>query len=220
METEKSLGMMLNANRNGKPDCADMPNLSQTAIAVRNRYGDVVAFQRTFGVANQIRFTDDARRCVLGNAPTLLQVGITYGDTAVVDWFTYQLADLSEYFGGRDKITIGQVDELSRLMAQECRHMKITAMMLFFRRVKTGRYGKFYGAVDPIQIMDYYREFRREAVDIIESDERQRQTEHAEQIKRAATPMGEIRRRMDAGQYPNLKRFFDGEGDYNLLRDR
>lgn len=193
-----------------------MPTLSQAATVI-NRYGDVGAFQKTFGVANQIRYTADALRCVTGTAPTIAQVEQAYGHAAALDWLTFQIADLSEYFGG-GKITVGQIDQLTQIMAQECRGQKVTALMLFFRRVKTGRYGQFYGSVDPMRIMDYYRQFRADLADIIEQDERRRAAEHAEEIKQAATPFDEIQRRMNEGQYPNLKGYLNG--DYNLLCDK
>lgn len=48
--------------------------------------------------------------------------------------------------------------------------------MLFFHRFKSGRYGRFYGSVDPLVITTSLREFikeRNEAIDKHEQEERQ-----------------------------------------------
>lgn len=191
-----------------------------SASEIASRYGSATDFLRTFAIQNQMKYTEDSVRCVMGNAPTMSQVEDAYGRKVVREWITYQLANLSEYFGGNGKITIGQMDDLSALMTQECRAQRITSVMLFFRRVKAGRYGKFYGAFDPMQFMEMWRAFLLDVVDIIEGEERRREAARIEDMKRRAVPMEVIRERMERGEYKNLKRFFDGEGDYDLLRDQ
>ena len=50
-------------------------------------------------------------------------------------------------------------------------------MLLFFFRFKTGRYGRFYGTVDPMIIMCALREFiedRNNMIDAFEQQERDR----------------------------------------------
>lgn len=57
--------------------------------------------------------------------------------------------------------------------------------MLFFYQFKQGRYGQFYGAIDPIKIMSALQDFRRERFDAISDYE----SELREQ-KAAQTPKG------------------------------
>lgn len=187
---------------------------------VVSRYGSAADFLQTFAIQNQMRYTENAARCVMGSAPTLLQVEGAYGRKVVDEWLTYQLANLSEYFGGAGKITIGQMDDLCALMIQECKGHRITALMLFFRRVKAGYYGKFFGAFDPMALMEMWRKFCTDVGEIIAQEERRRQVERLDEFKRDAVPLEVIRERMEKGEYQNLKRFFDGEGDYGLLRDQ
>lgn len=47
--------------------------------------------------------------------------------------------------------------------------------MLFFNRFKQGKYGRFYGTVDPLVIMTALQEFLRERSDAIVLHERERQ---------------------------------------------
>ena len=54
-------------------------------------------------------------------------------------------------------------------------YLKITELMVFFCQLAGGKYGKFYGAVDPMQIMTNFCEFmkyRSVMLDKIESERR------------------------------------------------
>ena len=74
----------------------------------------------------------------------------------------YQLSELSEFSGAREKISASQITQLAELIAADYHFLKVTEVMLFFRKFKKGAYGEFYGAVDPITIMRSLRSFQRE----------------------------------------------------------
>lgn len=53
------------------------------------------------------------------------------------------------------------------MIAQTYSYLKVSELMLFFYQFKQGRYGQFYGAIDPLKIMCALQDFRRERFDAI-----------------------------------------------------
>lgn len=69
-------------------------------------------------------------------------------------------------------MTPGQYEELAYIIASEFFFLKISELMLFFHRFKAGRYGRFYGSVDPMVITSALHEFVRERANALEQHER------------------------------------------------
>ena len=102
----------------------------------------------------------NVERAYFGTAPTLFTLRCAYHDEAATEWMLPQLYDLGEYCGVKEKLD---------------NFLKVTEVMLFLHRLKSGHYGHFYGAIDPMVIVTALRfNFMRERADAI--DER----EHAE----------------------------------------
>ena len=148
--------------------------------ALTKRYGSRENFLQLFGVDQQVRHTRDAQRCIVGTAPTLAAVNESYGAGTAEAWLTFQVAELSEYCGARDKIQPAQLRQLASLLASEYYWLKVTEFELFFRRFKLGRYGSFYGTVDPLLITEHLRTFLRERADTIDRYESQRRLQQQE----------------------------------------
>jgi len=83
----------------------------------------------------------------------------TYGAGTSEEWLIYQLSDLSEFTGVSKKINAPQISQMAQLMVGDYGYLKMTEVMLFLRRFKMGRYGTFYGNVDPIVIMSALGQF-------------------------------------------------------------
>lgn len=65
----------------------------------------------------------------------------------------------------------------ANVIATEFYYLSVTELMLFFHRFKSGRYGRFYGSVDPLVITTSLRDFLYEraiAYDRHEQEKRQR----------------------------------------------
>jgi len=137
---------------------------TSSCAAVARRYGSFAQFCDTFSVANQARFTQPAlvERCFFGTAPTLGMVGATWdgmtGNTAAA-WLSIQLADLGRFCGARDKLSDEQLSQTAQMISEDFFYLKVTELMLFFRWFKSGRYGKFYGTIDPMTITTALRQF-------------------------------------------------------------
>ena len=109
-----------------------------------------------------MELTKDPERCYFQNAPTLWAVNLAYGFGTAQEWLAYQITDLSEFSGARDKITDRQLDQIIQLITDDYGFLNMAEIMLFCRRFKRGLYYKFYGSVDPIVIMQGLNEFCRE----------------------------------------------------------
>lgn len=77
-------------------------------------------------------------------------------------WLIPQLYNLSEYCGCKDKLQGKSLEECAFVLAAEFYYLKISELMLFFHSFKAGRYGRFYGSVDPLVITTALREFLKE----------------------------------------------------------
>lgn len=104
-------------------------------------------------------------QCYFGDYPTLAKISSAYGIQASVAWLIPQLTDLSEFCGCKGKLTGKSLEECAWLIAQNYYYLKVSELMLFFYRFKQGRYGKFFGFVDPLVIMSSLLQFRRERFD-------------------------------------------------------
>jgi hypothetical protein len=96
-----------------------------------------------------------------GSAPKLSDVAEQYGDNVAKSWLQVQLADLNEFSGAQTKMTPRQIDQVAGLILENHSNYKLTELMVFFHDYKSGKYGTFYGAVDPLRIMEALRDFWR-----------------------------------------------------------
>ena len=106
------------------------------------------------------------------------------------------LYNLSEYCGCRDKLEGKPLEECAFVIATEYYYLKVSELMLFFHRFKTGSYGRFYGSVDALVITTSLREFIRErGVAIERHDQEVREKEEAEHCKRVISYEEYLRRK-------------------------
>jgi len=127
----------------------------------------------------------DVVDCVVGKHLSLTELGQRYGANLPEAWLIPQLLDLSEYCGCREKISVEQMESLASVINMHFAYLKTTELMLFFSWMKTGRYGNFYGVVDPMVIMQALREFCRERITIIdrqEQEERERKRKEEDEL--------------------------------------
>lgn len=108
----------------------------------------------------QAKFARNASKCFMGDCPTIADTRAIWGEKVSLTWLENQLLDLNEYAGTDKKMNLFQIEDLARIMQQEFYYIKISEFMLFFAYFKAGRYGKFYGSVDPIVITTALQKFK------------------------------------------------------------
>lgn len=123
-----------------------------------------------------------------GLIPTLAQVGRCYGESTAEAALCFELEDLNCFAGTKTKLEMHQQKELARIILTEFYYLKISEVLLFFFRLKSGRYGSFYGSVDAIQILVFLRTFTGERQVALEryDAERRRLLQEEERKKSSA----------------------------------
>ena len=102
----------------------------------------------------QIILCKNPSNCWFGDYPTLKCIDELYGEDTAELWLGIQLDNLMEYCGCKVKLNEVQIDELSALIYLNYSFLRFTELMLFFWYFKTAKFGKFYGTMDPIVIME------------------------------------------------------------------
>ena len=164
------------------------PACRQMTTLLLGKYGDRSSFLHKVSPAVQTAFARHPDSCYFGDYPTLGQLNAAYGRTMASQWLVAQLTNLSEFSGARD-VTANQLEDLSRIVAQEYHWLKITELLLFFYKFKTGRYGRFYGSVDPLVITTALREFVGERNAAYARHEQQERERIEEEERKAHPPV-------------------------------
>lgn len=182
-EQTQTVGSVLQHIKNSMTSCSEsLPNLP-------HRYGTAEQLIARFCPDKQYTWCRLHRqRMFTGDAPSLTKVAEQYGDGTAMSWLSKQLQNLSEFSGAHDKLTPQQILQLSSLILEEYGHYKLTELMVFFHDYKAGRFGTFYGSVDPLTIMKSLREFWRVQCEELtkyyaEEKERERQ-EYEQEVQR------------------------------------
>lgn len=151
---------------------------------VVSRYGTFDNILELFAPKYQQQYIVDVERCYFGHAPSLTALRLAYGDTAPVEWLTYQIIDLNR-FSNCKPMTDHQVRELASIIVKDYYFLKLTELMDFFSRVKSGDYGKlFYGAVDPMEVIFALRRYADDRAEIIRRKEEDEAREEREREAR------------------------------------
>lgn len=118
--------------------------------------------------------------CYFGNYPTLAELNRAYNPKTAQAWLIPQLTDLSEFAGAKGKLTDNQLIQCAEIIATDYYYLKVSELMLFFSRLKRSKYGRFYGAIDPMIILSSLDDFLQErsyAYETKASEERRRANE-------------------------------------------
>lgn len=151
---------------------------------LRKQLGNRNKFLVTYSPDYQLKVCDSPRMCVVGEYPTLIDIRLAYGDNVPTAWLVPQLINLSEYCGCRDKLQGKPLEECAHIISMEFGYLKISELMLFFYWFKSGKFGRFYGSVDPLVITTSLREFMKERVKIIEKYELEQKEKADEEARK------------------------------------
>ena len=134
---------------------------------MRKRYGDAQSFLSIFTPDLQIAAARHPERTYTGTAPTLATIAVGYGEPVAIVWICIQLENVNLFAGVKEKMPVSRQKELSALILTEYPFLKASEMLLFFHRLKCGRYGR-YGSVDALTIttslLQFMDERRKESV--------------------------------------------------------
>lgn len=174
------------------PSCS-LSRKTSAGLACCERYGDAETFLTTFNPSRQTQYCREGQwleRCYMGTAPTLRTVEEAYGESAANIWIKSQLRDLSNFSGVAEKLGAETYDQLADSLRDMAGHCKVTELMHFFLQMKTGKYGKFYGCVDGQAIMEAWRRFSAERMELLAEYRKRR--EEASREREAANRMLQV----------------------------
>lgn len=134
---------------------------SQAAVRCLSRWKDGKAFLTMFNPDKQVSCMNNLRAVYFGSAPCLAVVEDAYGSTVAKAWLKIAIFDLGEFAGVREKMDERQIDTCAQMILQHWKYRtwNVCEFMRFFLLFKYGRFGKFYGSVDPIVIMSALEQF-------------------------------------------------------------
>jgi len=167
----------------GQQTLQQMSNLSTTpttsltkpeqekTLTILSKFGDRDQFLQRVNPKTQASFAQKKEKAIMGDYPTLTDICQAYGKTFSFQWLCPQIVDLSKFTGAKN-LDKEQVEGLASIIAAEYRYLKVTELLLFFYFFKTGRYGRFYGSVDPMVITCALRDFIKERNVFIDQYER------------------------------------------------
>lgn len=139
-----------------------LKDCSQQTSKLIAKFGDLGSFVKKFNPSYQREICEKKDECFFGNYPTLAELKAAYGTNAPMIWLVPQLYNLSEYCGCKDKLTENQLEECAYIIASEYYYLKVSELMLWLHRFKAGKYGRFFGAVDPMIIVASLSDFLRD----------------------------------------------------------
>lgn len=134
---------------------------------LKKSHSNLQSFSAVFNPDLQVSCAKNEVRAFFGTAPTLEVMNLAYSETAAEQWLVPQLMDLCAYCGVKEKLNERQMKQLAYIIVTEYGYLKATEIMLFLHRFKAGKYGRFYGSVDPIIIMQALEEFMGEREEAI-----------------------------------------------------
>ena len=149
---------------------------------VVSRFGSDRQFMEKVSYKTQTAFGKNPEKAVMGDYPTLNDINAAYGKGFAVEWLISHVTNLSLYTNAKN-MDVNQIAEVSDVLAAEYKHLKITELLLFFFWFKSGRYGRFYGSVDPMVITCAMKDFVEERNAIIDRCEQKRREAEAEKGK-------------------------------------
>lgn len=129
---------------------------------MRERYGDAQRFLEVFTPELQTKAARHLERTYAGTAPTLAAIAVGYGEPVAIVWICTLLENVNLFSGVKDKMPVCRQKELSSLILTEYPFLKASELLLFFFRLKCGRYGRFYGTVDALTISSSLLQFMGE----------------------------------------------------------
>lgn len=145
--------------------------------------GELKTFLTRYAPGTLPQFGLTAEECVAADSPALVDINAMFANRNAGSTFLMcYINDINEYAGTDKKMDVQQRMECAATLYENFYHLKVTEVMLFFQRFKGGRYGKFYGSVDPMTIGQAAWSFLAERKRLLEKAEviRQREREREE----------------------------------------
>lgn len=125
---------------------------------VKEIYKDGKSVVDAFSPSNQYSVVQNEHDVWFGMYPTLATINIAFPQISE-GLVVMMLNDLEKYICANKKLDKDQFIQLSQMIVLEFYFLKISELMLFFWKCKSGKIGKFYGQIDPLNLLGWLRNF-------------------------------------------------------------
>ena len=150
------------------------------------RWATISEFLTACNPSTQMKYVGNELSAFADTKATLKDISLAYGDGCAIAWIIPQLYDLCEFCGASTKMTDAQMKEVATIISIDYKYLKISELLVFFMQMKRGKYGRFYGAVDPMLIMtalnQYVKKDRGEYIAKVEEQKREQKREEEKKI--------------------------------------
>lgn len=172
---------------------------SQQAIALQARYPILTyqsdKFAKVFGADYPVKISlkiDSIAQAHGGVTPTLAATSQVYGVDMTSAILSAWLKTLND-FVGKGELSALQIEETSILMIKSAWWLKLGELAYFIQGVKSGDYGKLYGNLSPLWIMEQLQTFKSLRMAELDRAQKDKEAREREENKRrweqeAATP--------------------------------
>lgn len=153
-------------------------------MLVLRAFGSRENFTKVCGPMAQLVVGRNPKLAILSEkSPSLLVMKKAYGDNFPVAWLMEQILELVVYSNSKGTLNDYQAEFLANTIVNEHYDLKASDLLLFFYQFKAGKYGHFYGVIDPMRITIALDEFCDERDRVIEQHRKE-----AEDAKAAMEP--------------------------------
>ena len=143
--------------------------MRQKTTLVLQEFGDRENFMKVCGPLAQLRAGREPQRAILSErSPSIVVMKHAYGENFPVMWLMEQILELVVYSNSKGTLNDYQAEYLANTIVNEYNNLKASELLLFFYQFKSGKYGHFYGVIDPMRIMEALNDFKDERDDALE----------------------------------------------------
>lgn len=152
------------ATRQDRQDVKELPALCASSTrmvsCLTRKFPTLEDFCKACSPSAQQRYVAEPLSAFYRQTATLTDLNNAYkSKDAAASWLVPQLYNVSDFCGCRNKMADEQLAGIATLLASSYSYVKVSEFLLFFAWFKAGKYGKFYGNVDPMVITTAFREF-------------------------------------------------------------
>ena len=151
----------------------------------------------------QKKGTEELASCI-DNAPSLHAVVGAVGRPRLLDWLTGHLKAVAEFVGARRTLDERQMAVLAEILYNEYGWLNVKELVVFFYRLKLGKYVEMYGSFDPSVVMRSMQQFLVERVTAVRRKESAEQRAAQRVDRSRCVSYDEYRRMLAAGELDHL----------------
>lgn len=165
----------------------DLQNCNNGSQTNSLQNSEALKLLELYNPSMQAKYTKYETRCIVGKAPTLLDVSRTYGQDVAIVWLIIQLSDLNETKETKDenKKDLQGLEDIAYRIYSKFKFLKLPELMIVFQNLKDTN---FYGRITRHVVIDTIKAYlQHRAILIEEYNEQQRKKQYDEYQRNAIT---------------------------------